>query len=139
MAIPATVVQFKILFPEFDSVSDAIIQIYLDIATDELSISQWGECLNKAILYLSAHELALSQNRQANSNVTSSGLVVTSSGSAAITSASTGGISASFGSTATMSQGSDRNTYLLKTEYGQMYLSLKRECLAVGVVVLCQA
>lgn len=138
MAIPATVVQFKILFPEFDAVPDATIQVYLDIASDELSTTQWGTCLNKAILYLSAHELALSQNRRANSNLTTSGLVVTSSGAGAITSASAGGISAGFGSTATMTQGSDRNTYLLKTEYGQMYLSLKRECLSVGVVILCQ-
>ena len=45
----ADLATFRALFPEFDSVNDIRVQLYLDDASDELSESAWGKCYNKAV------------------------------------------------------------------------------------------
>ncbi len=132
MPLTGTLIEFRALFPEFDPVSDVTVQPQLDQCTEDLSETAWGKCYGKAILYCAAHEIALSQNRQANATVNAAGLVGTTTGAGAITGASAGGISASFSQSATQSTGSDADVYLSKTEYGQRFIALKRQCLSTA-------
>lgn len=140
MAIVADLETFKLLFPELTGVGDPTITFYLEIYTDSLAEVYWAECFNQAILYRSAHEIALSQNRQANAQTNEAGQVITSTGSGAITSASAGAISVSYAQTASATQGSEADAYFSLTQYGQQYLTLKRECMPYGVlaVATCQ-
>ncbi len=131
-------VTFRIFFPEFSSVAAEPIELYLALYNTSLQEDTWGDCFGEAILYRSAHEVALSQNRQANAQTTSSGFVTTSSGAGAITQASAGAISASYAQSSTQSLGSDTDTYLSQTQYGQQYLALKRQCLPLAVRAGCQ-
>lgn len=137
MAIVADVATFKILFPEFADVGDDVIEFYLDMYQDSsvgLSITFWGNTLGEATLYASAHEIALSQNRQANAKLAPGDFVTTSSGSGAITTASGAQISVGFGTSATVTQGNDADVYFTKTEYGQRFLLLKRSRMPLGIL-----
>lgn len=138
MALDPTLLNFRALYPEFGSVADARIQLYIDIYTESLSETNWEDCFGLAVIYRSAHELALSQNREANASVTANSQTVTASGAGAITQASAGQISVSYAETATQSGGSDNDAYLSQTQYGQQYLALKRQCLAMGIIAGCQ-
>ena len=131
-------IAFRLFFPEFSGIDAAVIELYLVLYNATLEETTWGDCFGQAVLYRSAHELALSQNRQANAQTTSSGFVTTSSGAGAITQASAGGISASYAQSTTQSAGSDTDTYLSQTQYGQQYLALKRQCFPLAVRAVCQ-
>lgn len=137
MAIVADLANFRLLFPEFDPVSDTEVQFYIDLSLEELSTTYWGDCYDRAALYLAAHQLALSQNRRSNVSIDPDGFVETSSGAGAITQASAGGLSASYSPSLSDTSGSDRDSWLNKTEYGQNYLALKRTCMPLGVRTVC--
>jgi len=137
MAIIADLATFRVLFPEFDPVDDAEIEVYLDLSNDELSDIYWGVCYDRAVLYLAAHQLALSQNRRSDTTTDDLGFVETSTGAGAITQASAGGISAGYSASISDTAGNDRDSWLGKTEYGQMYLALKRTCLPIGLIAGC--
>lgn len=139
MAIVANVATFKILFPEFATVGDDVIQFYIDLYGDDkvgLSVSFWGNTLGEAQLYASAHEIALSQNRQANAKESPGGFITTAHSSGAMISASGAQLSAAFGASSTVTQGSDADTYFTRTEYGQRFLLLKRSRMPLGVVAV---
>lgn len=138
MAVDPTLINFRVYFPEFDAVADAEVQLYIDLYVGLLRENSWGDCYGLAVLYRGAHELALSQNRQANASISTDGFVVTSSGAGAITQASAGGISASYAQSSTQTDGSDVDTYLSQTQYGQQFLALKRQCLPMGITAGCQ-
>lgn len=137
MEIVADLATFRIQFPEFDSIPDATVVYYLDICLAELNEIAWGLCYGKASLYCSAHEIALSQNRQANTQVTDAGFVITSAGSGAVTQASAGQISATYSENGTLTAGSDADVYYYQTTYGQHFLKLKRECLPIMAIAGC--
>ena len=138
MALPSgTLPEFRAFFPEFNPVPDVSVNVYLDLNIDFLDVVQWQDNLGLAILYRTAHELALSQNRQAGASTTD-GFVTTASASGSLDSASAAEISASYTSSTTQTTGSDTDVYLAKTEYGQMYLALKRQSLSLGVRAKCQ-
>ena len=138
MALNGDLITFRAFFPEFSSVGDVSVELYLDLYNSTLNEDNWKDCFGEAVLYRSAHEIALSQNRQANEQTTSSGFVTTSSGAGAITQASAGGISASYSQSITQSAGGDTDAYLSQTQYGQQYLALKRQCLPLAVRAGCQ-
>ena len=133
----ADIATFGILFPEFDTVGDATKQFYLDKADCVLSDVNWGCTKPEAQLYYSAHQIALSQNRQANAQAAAGGEVITVGGAGAITSASAGGISVGYGESATSAQGSDADTVFTTTWYGQWYLYLKRTRMPTGLIATC--
>ena len=137
MSIVADLASFRILYPEFNGVSDDTVTAYIEIATDSLDDVNWSDCYARAVLAVTAHEIALSQNRQANAQTNEIGQVITSAGSGAITSASAGGISASYAQSASVSAGNDTDAYYSQTQYGQQYLSLKRQCLSYAVLASC--
>lgn len=137
MAIVADIATFKILFPEFAGVGDDVITFYLDFYGDSqagLSLTYWGHTLGEAQLYASAHEIALSQNRQANATTTVDGFVTTVTGAGAMISAAGVQLSAGFSSSATMTQGNDADVYFSQTQYGQRFLLLKRSRMPLAIL-----
>lgn len=119
---------FRALFPEFATIADLTVQLYIDDAADTLDLGAWGRCYPKAVLNYAAHELSLAQNRAASAVVTGGGVVVPQTGQLA--SGSEEGISFAFaiGSTPkTFTQ-----EWLSQTPYGQAYLALQRQCLSRG-------
>jgi hypothetical protein len=115
---------FRALFPEFASIVDATVNLYLDDALDHLSQGAWGRCWAKAALNYAAHELALAQARAASAV----GGVVPQTGK--LQSGSEEGISFAFESSSTPKTFTQE--WLSQTPYGQAYLALQRECLERG-------
>lgn len=109
-----TLENFRALFGEFDAVSDAKVQLFLDEAIEKMNSD---ECYGTATLYRTAHELALNLQATDSDNV---------SGAGALTSASADGLSVSFAQVdwANSAEGS----YWSKTPYGQKYMQLIYEC-----------
>ncbi len=106
-----TLLTFRAFFPEFDSLSDAEINLYLDEARDMVSEDNFGDCFNRAVLLDAAHKLSLSQNRRANSVPDEDGNLKTSSGAGPLTSATVGGMSVGYGSNATVGTMSSFTNY----------------------------
>lgn len=128
---------FRILFPEFASIPDAIIQLWLDDAIDTLNESTWGKCYAKAVLYYSAHNLSYNQITQSQSSVTSGGQV-TNTPISVVESASDEKLSISYGINQSSTNGSPYEAFLQLTPYGQYYAALKRECLPSARLITCQ-
>lgn len=121
---------FRALFPEFASVADVTVQLYLDDALDQLDQGAWGRCYAKAVLNYSAHELALAEARKASASNQNGSVVVPQTGK--LQSGSQAGISFSFeASTANKSAAGE---WLAQTPYGQAYLALQRQCLSRGAL-----
>lgn len=137
MPLVPDLITFRLKFPVFKSVGNPEILFYLNQYNSELTPLYWGDCLGEAVLLLTAHEIALSQNSQANAQISPDGFVVTSSGAGAITQAAAAELSVSFAEPAVGSSGSANDAYYQKTEYGQKYVALKRECLPRGLVAGC--
>lgn len=119
---------FRALFPEFATVADVTVQLYLDDALDHLDLGAWGRCYAKAVLNYGAHELALAQARAASAVDTGSGVVVPGTGQ--LVSGSEEGISFAFAQSSTPK--SFTQEWLSQTPYGQAYLALQRQCLERG-------
>jgi hypothetical protein len=115
MAITFTPAEFKIRFPEFASVDDAIIQPQLDRAEKILIESVWGDCYYEDGVYLlAAHFLAVQQARQQGG--TTGGTVF-----GPVLSKSVGDVSVTFGRrTAT----STSEEFYGSTPYGQEYWAM---------------
>lgn len=137
MAIVADLATFRVLFPEFASVPDATVTLWLDDTDSTLSDTAWGDCRDKAILYYVAHIIALSQNAQSEATTDPGGNVQTASRSGPISSSSAGGLSVSFASNSSASSGSENDAWLQQTNYGQTYATLKRKCLPAGGIAGC--
>lgn len=115
---------FRALFREFESVADPVIDLYLDDASETLDMAAWGRCYAKAVLYYTAHELAL-----ANARVSSAAMVgdtVTIPQSGKLQSGSQGGISFSFEQSQAKSMSDE---WLAQSPYGQSFAALRRQCL----------
>lgn len=120
---------FRIMFPEFATIGDTVIQFYLDDADDELDQGAWGLCYPKAVLNFAAHELALALARQASATETGSGEVVIPQ-TGVLASGSEEGISFAFAQSSTPK--SLTQEWLSQTPYGQAYMALQRRCLDRG-------
>ena len=116
---------FRVLFPEFSTVPDATVQVYLSENGGGFSTTAWGRCYAKAVLYYTAHELSLSLNRQASST----GGVVSQTG--VLLSGHEEGIAFAF---APMSASGATAQWLAQTPYGQAYAALQRQCLAKAML-----
>ena len=121
---------FRILFPEFASIADPVIELYLDEASEFLSDGAWGRCYAKAVLNYAAHELALAQARAASASNQGGSVVIPQTGK--LQSGSEEGISFSF--EASTANKSATGEWLAQTPYGQAFLALQRQCLDRGVL-----
>lgn len=127
--IAPNLLNFRVLFPEFDSIDDVRIQLYIDDAIDELNKRNWGGCWGKAALYYAAHQLQLSIDRI-------SGGGGSGSQSGKLTSASADGLSVGFAQSP--ASGSSEWAYWLSlTPYGQAFLALANSCLPIARLVAC--
>jgi len=111
MAATCTPTAFKARFPEFNSIEDTRIQIFIDDACLVINEDTWGTLYSLAVCYLSAHYLALSED-SLNGNSGSVGNV---------SSQGVDGTSISFN---TYSPDNASQTYWLSTQYGQKFYSL---------------
>lgn len=122
-----TLALFRVLYPEFSSVSDVTVEFYLDDNACGMSQSSWGRCYAKAALYMTAHQIALSQARIASTADSGGAAVVSPTG--VVQSASAEGLSVSF---AVPQNRSEYASWLGQTPYGQELLALQRQCLSRG-------
>jgi hypothetical protein len=131
MAITFTPAEFKVRFPEFATVDDALIQTQLDRAEKLLIESVWGDCYYEDGVYLlAAHFLAVQQNRAASAG--SSGSLGTFG---SVISRSVGDVSVTFGRRPVASTAEE---FYTSTPYGQEYWAMLRQvgtgAVAVGWV-----
>lgn len=106
----ANITDFRTRFPEFDSVTDDRINLFL--ADSELFVSEvWGDFRDIGIYYLTAHNLSIAEK-------TAQGAT---SGIQGIASKSVEGVSISYQSEAI----SESNAYYMSTSYGKRYIDMK--------------
>ena len=104
--------KFRILFPQFNSVSDEVVTAVAEQARcyiPNICVGNFGvELLNLMV----AHLLALRDQ-------------IATGGGKALTGASMGGVSVSLAQPA---KADDRKTWLFMTPFGQQYLALESKC-----------
>ncbi len=132
MSLLADLPSYRALYPEHEPLADSLIELQLCEAREHLSASGWGRCYERALLLWAAHELALSQARQASAAKTDAGHVVVQA-SGTVTSASAAGVSVTFA--VPIAARSHEAAYFNQSPYGQRYLALMRECLSRGRVL----
>ena len=120
---------FRICYPEFDTVADPTVQVWIDKTVNYLCPDSWGDCYEDAALARTAHTLALSQQRVASAQE-SNGATVIPGGSGAIQSASVDGVSTSFASTGASTSERNSDAWYSQTPYGQEFLQLRESCLS---------
>ena len=113
---------FKTRFPEFDSIDDPRVQVFLDDAALIVS-ANFRDYQDVATLYLAAHFLALSES-------TSSG---DSSSTAPVSSDGVDGVSTSY---AVAQVESSHEQYLTSTQYGQRYIMYKKKIAVANVAIV---
>jgi hypothetical protein len=121
---------FRALFPEFATVADLTVELYLDDALEHLDQGAWGRCYAKAVLNYAAHELALAQARAASASTQGGSVVIPQTGK--LQSGSEEGISFSF--EASTANKSANGEWLAQTPYGQAFMALQRQCLSRAVL-----
>jgi hypothetical protein len=121
---------FKALFPEFCSIDDDVINLWLSETLDYLSAAAFGDCYDRAALYFTAHELAMSQARLASAQESDGAVVV--QGGGIVQSASAGGLSVSYATPQFAVNGNADDAYYAQTPYGIKYLKLRDTCIGSG-------
>lgn len=110
MVTPATI---KARFPEFATVDDSKIQIFIDDAILILNETFWGTKYDLGVSYLAAHFLSLALSSEAGA----------ASAIGAVSSRAVDGVSISY---STMTPENHGDAYYSSTMYGQRYLALRR-------------
>lgn len=108
-----TATSFKVRFPEFVSIADARIDIFIDDAVLILNEVYWGTKYDLGLNYLTAHYLTLGE-KSSGGNSGSRGEV---------SSRAVDGTSTSY-NVVTLNSLSD--SYYTSTSYGQRYLALRK-------------
>lgn len=103
--------QFKARFPEFNSIEDARIQIFIDDSLLVLNEATWGTLYSLAVCYLTAHYLSLSEASAGGDDGTV----------AQVASQAVDGTSISFNSFAPTS---DMQSFYNSTQYGQRFYTM---------------
>lgn len=111
-------------FPQFEGLSETVITQWLTQAERRVNPIQWGEKADDAVLWLTAHLLALTQTLGA----------CVSPASGPIVSKKVGDLSVSYKVPDKMSQ-----TFLASTAYGQYYLTLRAAVFGSRVLGECCA
>lgn len=125
----ATVLTFRMLFPEFQTVQDDNISFWLDRTRNELNVDAWGEAVDDANLFLAAHRLQISRNRSDSINGDSDvspGVIQT---------ATSDGTTATFALPDYMTSGDSASVLLAQTSYGREFLALREVVFAGGRVI----
>jgi len=107
-----TPASFKIRFPEFSSVDDSRIQLFLDDAIIMLNEAYWGDKYDLGINYFTAHKLALAIKAEAAGGSGGSG------SGGAISGKAVDGASVTYAVATPMDA---KEAYYLSTSYGREY------------------
>lgn len=109
-----TLADFRTRFPEFDTVADERVELFIEDAELTLNESHWGAKYNLGLYYLTAHLLAVG------------GRTSTSSGAAgafsSVASRAVDGTSISYNQPAIDRLG---DSFYMQTAYGQRYINLR--------------
>jgi hypothetical protein len=106
-----TPADFKTRFPEFDSVTDARVQLFIDDAELEVDEDRWGDLYDKGVCYLTAHLLYIAEQSSAGQG----------EGGGPLSTKTVGDVSLSFGSYLTADS---KAAVFNSTSYGQEYYRL---------------
>lgn len=111
---------FRLLFPEMtvEIASDETVNFWIERAIERLNENAWGRGFDDAVLYWSAHKIALARARAAPSATSGA------SGAGVLSSATVDGTSASFAVPEHAVSGTKEEMELARTAYGQEYLAL---------------
>ena len=107
----------KTYFPEFASLDDAFIQLYIDSASLSVNVNRWGNKSEWGIAYLTAHLLTL-LNRGGNGQ------------SGPVTQEKVGDLSRTYAPTSAIS-----NSDYASTSYGQEFLRLRKSIFSTIMVL----
>ncbi len=119
-----TPTEFKTRFPEFTTVADARVQVFLDEAEPMFDVERWESFYTQGLGNLVAHELALA---------TPSLKIATMSGAAdGKTSKKVGAVAVTYA--AELITAAAKNPYM-RTSYGQKYSELRR-LVGIGAVAV---
>lgn len=113
---------FKVRFPEWVSVADATIQMWIDDAVTILNESHWGTKYDLGLYYLSAHFLALGETSAVGDGASVNG----------VSSRGVDGTSIGYNVLAPENQS---DAYYASTTYGQRYLHLKKSLGVTAFVI----
>lgn len=116
---------FKVRFPEFDTVADDRIQLFLDDAALVMDAGVWGDVYDLGQSYLAAHYLALANKSAGGSSGSVSG---------PIASRSVDGVSVSYAGSPSASTSANAG-YYSTTSYGQRYMTLLKNLGVAASVV----
>lgn len=105
--------KFRILFPQFDSVTDEVVTAVAEQASCYITRACDDKCTEQLWFLIVAHLLNLRAD-------------IAAGGGKALTSASMGGVSVSMAQPA---NASDRRAWLFITPFGQQYLALESKCI----------
>ena len=119
-----TFVTFKTRFPEFDSVADARIDLFLADALIILNEVFWGTKYDLGVSYYTAHKLALAIGTEASRGKSGAG--------GPVSSRSVDGASVSY---STRTAGSAKEAYYSQTQYGVEYWSLLKSLPVAACVI----
>jgi hypothetical protein len=117
-----TPTDFKSRFPEFSTIDDSRIQLFLDDAELEISQTVWGKLYDKGISYLTAHELSMAT---ATENGKTGGLKSEAS-------KSVGNVSVSYNNPTY----DEYNNYYTTTAYGKKFIDMKNKIKAGKVCLI---
>lgn len=105
--------KFRILFPQFNAVSDEVVTTVAEQAICYIPNISTGNCGVELLNLMVAHLLALREQ-------------IETGGGKALTGATMGGVSVSLAQPA---KADDRKTWLFMTPFGQQYLALENKCI----------
>ena len=113
---------FKVRFPEFDSVLDARIQVFIDDSVVILNTVYWEDKYDLGLYYLTAHYLTLASLTEAGS----------SGPTGPVAAKTVDGVSISYANPANNDLS---DAFYSSTSYGQRYLALRKSLGVPAIVV----
>lgn len=114
-----TITEFREIFPEFNSVSNARVQYYMDLAIAQVGKNAFGECYAQAVYLLTAHNLLMMDPSRAQSGEKASEKV--------------GDLAVSYNT----SKSGGMDGELSQTQYGKQFIQLRNSKVVAPMLVDC--
>ena len=125
----ATPTELKQRYPEFAAVSDPVIQVYLDQASEEINEEAWGSRAKTAEILLACHKAYVAGVLTA-STTTGGGAAI-----GPVASVSVGDVSVTYAATATLAVQQGLDASLSGNKYGTEYNRLVKLAAYGGAVL----
>lgn len=125
--IAPTYDEFIVIYPEFTSIAESVVENALTLASRMIDVGAWGDFYSDAIGLDTAHSLAI---KAMGGNKPTGGL---QGAVGAISGVSAAGVSTSF-ATVTPDAKHKSDIWYMKTAYGLEFLSLRDRVIPLGVM-----